>query len=52
MVKLAVGLGFTVACPHNEAYVQVESEDKLVEISTKAGFSASFYNDVENIIIG
>jgi hypothetical protein len=29
MVKLAIGLGFSVDYPHNKAHVLVESEEKI-----------------------
>ena len=47
IVKLAVGLGFTIAYPHKEAHVLVESEEKIRVISIRAGFSTNFYSDVE-----
>ncbi|MCX6001446.1 MAG: hypothetical protein NTY79_02755 [Chloroflexi bacterium] len=47
IVKLAVGLGFNLRYPHNKAHVLVEPEEKIREISTRAGFSAGFYNDVK-----
>jgi len=43
IVKLAVGLGFSLRYPHNKAHVLVESEEKIREISNRAGFSHSFY---------
>lgn len=51
IVKLCRELGFNVAYPHNKAHVLVESEEKLIEISAKAGFSRGFYKDLEEITI-
>ena len=42
IVKLAVGLGFSLSYPHNKAHVVVESEENLRDISTRAGFSKDF----------
>jgi len=42
IVKLAVGLGFTVVYPHNKAHMLVESVETIAKISTRAGFSEYF----------
>jgi len=52
IVKPAKVLEFIIVYPHNKAHVLVEAEEKIREISTRAGFSESFYNDLEAMTIG
>jgi hypothetical protein len=48
IVRLAVVLAFTLAYPHNKAHVLVGSEELIVEVATRAGFSSSFSTVLEN----
>jgi len=47
IVKLCRELGFAIAYPHNKAHVLVESEEKIREVSTRAGFSKTFYSEIK-----
>jgi len=51
IVKLAVGLGFSVGYSHYKAHMLVESEEKIIEISARAGFSETFYFEAEELMI-
>jgi len=47
IVKRCRQLGFNVVYAHNKAHILIESEEKIREISTRAGLSYDFYNDAK-----
>jgi len=46
IVKISRELGFSLIYPHNKSHILVESEGKIVEISTRAGFTEDFYTGI------